>query len=46
MWVFAVGDDDGAVDEGRHEQDQGYDVVLTGAHSSERDGGLGMSVVL
>ena len=50
MRVSAVSDDDGAVDEGglvgRHEHDQGYDVVLTGAHSSERDGSLGVSVVL
>ena len=50
MRISAVSDDDGAVDEGglvgRHEHDQMYDVVLTGAHSSERDGGLGVSVVL
>ena len=50
MRISTVSDDDGAVDEGglvgRHEHDQGYDVILTGTHSSERDGGLGMSVVL
>ena len=50
MRISAVSDDDGAVDEcrlvGRHEHDQGYDVVLTGANSSERDGGLGVGVVL
>ena len=50
MRVSAVSDDDGAVDEsglvGRHEHDQGYDVVFTGAHSSKRDGCLGMGVIL
>ena len=50
MRASAVSDDDGAVDEGglvgRHEHDQGYDVVLTSTHSSERDGSLGVGVVL